>query len=95
MGIGFYRDIAIIIAGLVAAGVLVFMAVLLYSLYKRTIAILDSMQAASANVRGITSYMGVEVVKPLTEMVALIHGIRKGSETVSNLFRKKEGGKDV
>ena len=87
MNIGWFRDLVICIAGLVAAGVLIFIAVLLYSLYCRTRTILDSMQARAT--------IGDEVLQPLIQVVTLVQGIRQGIDAVSKFFKKKEGGKDV
>jgi len=95
MNIGWFRDLIICIAGLVAAGVLIFIAVLFYSLYRKAKFILDSMQATSATIQRITSYVGGEVVKPMIEMAALAQGMRQGIDTISKFFKKKEGGSDV
>ncbi|MFC1979275.1 hypothetical protein ACFLVS_00105 [Chloroflexota bacterium] len=95
MSIGLFRDLVICIAGLVAAGVLIFIAVLLYRLYHRTSAIMDSMRVTSKTVQGITSYVGDEVVKPVIQAVALAHGIKQGIDTASKFFQKKgKGGKE-
>jgi len=94
MGIDWFRDLAIAISGLVLIGVLIFVAVLSYSLYRRTRAILDSIKATSRTVQGISSYVGGEVAKPLIQVVALVQGMRQGIDTISKLFKKKEGGKD-
>ena len=45
MSIDWFRDLIICITGLVTTVVLIFIAVLFYSLYKRTKTILDAMQA--------------------------------------------------
>ena len=95
MGIDWFRDLIICISGLVAAGVLIFIAVLLYSLYHRTRSILDSIEATSATIQGVTSYIGEEVVKPMIQVVALVQGIRQGIDTISKFFKKEEGEKDV
>ena len=94
MGIDWFRDLIICILGLVATGVLIFIAVLLYSFYHRTRSILDSIETISRTIQGITSYVGSEVAKPLIQVVALIQGIRQGIDTVSKFFKKQEGGKD-
>jgi len=94
MDIEWFRDLIICILGLVATGVLIFIAVLLYSFYRRTRSILDSIETSSRTIRGITSYVGGEVAKPLIQVVALIQGIRQGIDTVSKFFKKQEGGKD-
>ncbi len=91
MSIDWFRDLVISISGLVLVGVLIFIAVLSYSLYRRVKSILDSVKTTSRTIQGVSSYVGDEVVKPITQIVALIQGIRQGIDAVSNLFRKKEG----
>ena len=94
MGIDWYRDLIICITGLVTAGVLIFLAVLLYSLYRRTRSTLDSIKTTSRTVQGISSYVGDEVVKPVIQVVAVIQGIRQGIDTISKFFEKRKGGGD-
>ena len=94
MNIDWYRDLIICISGLVAAGVLIFLAVLSYSLYRRTISILNSVRTTSRTIQGVSSYLGDEVVKPLIQVVALVQGIRHGIETISKVFKQQGGGKD-
>jgi hypothetical protein len=91
MSIDWFRDLVISISGLVLIGVLIFITVLSYSLYRRVKSILDSVKTTSRTIQGVSSYVGDEVVKPITQIVALIQGIRQGIDAVSNLFRKKEG----
>ncbi len=94
MSIEWLRDLIIFISGLVLIGWLVFVAVLLYSLYRRTRHILDSIRVTSRAIQGISSYVGDEVVKPVLQIVTLIQGIRQGIDAVNKFFRKKEGGKN-
>jgi len=94
MGIEWFRDLIICIFGIVAAGVLIFIAVLLFSLYRRTKSILDSVKATTNTIQGLSSYIGDEVVKPITQVVTIIQGIRQGIDGVSKFFKKSEGGKD-
>ncbi|MBA7679412.1 hypothetical protein ES703_87704 [subsurface metagenome] len=88
MSIEWFRDLIICILGLVATGVLIFIAVLSYLFYRRTRSILDSIETISRTIRGITSYVGGEVAKPLIQVVALIQGIRQGIDTISKFFKK-------
>ena len=94
MSIEWFRDLIIIIFGIATTVVLIIIAVLLYSLYRKTSSLLDSLKATSATIQGISSYVGDEIVKPLTQAVALIQGIRQGIDTVSKFFKKSEGGKN-
>ncbi len=93
MSIDWFRDLSISIFGLVAAGVLIFLAVLSYSLYHRVRSILDSIETTSRTIQGFSSYVRDEVAKPVIEVMALVQGIRQGIDTVSKFFRKSEGGR--
>jgi len=53
------------------------------------------MQATSATIQGISSYIRDEVVKPVIEVVAFVQGMRQGIDTIIKFFKKEEGGKDV
>jgi len=88
MSIDWFRDLIICIWGLVTMGVLIFIAVLSFLLYRRTRVILDSVKAISRTIQGISSYVGDEVVKPVIEVAALIQGIRRGIDTVGKFFKK-------
>ena len=89
MSLDWFRDLVICILGLVAAGVLIFIAVLLYSLYRRTRFILDSAKTIARTIQGISSYVEEEVVKPVIQIVAFIRGILQGVDTISKFFEKK------
>ena len=94
MGIDWFRDLFIIIFGLVGTVALIFISILAYKVYRRTKSILDAAKATSGTIRGISSYVGDEVVKPMVQVVALIQGVRQGIDAVSRFFKKQEGGKD-
>ena len=89
MSVDWFRDLIICISGLVLVGVLIFVAVMAYSLYRRAKYILDTMKATSAAIHGMSSYVRDEVAKPLVQVVTLIQGIRQGMDTISTLFKKK------
>ena len=92
MGIDWFRDLVICIAGLVLTGVLIFITVMAYSLYKRAKSALDSTEAILATAQRVSSYVQDEAVKPLVQVMALVQGIRQGVDTFSTLFKKHRGG---
>ena len=94
MGIEWFRDLAISLSGLILIGVLIFIAVLAYSLSRRISSILDSMKIVSKNVQGISSFVTDEVAKPLIQVVAFVQGIRQGINAISKLFKRKKGEGD-
>jgi len=89
MSIEWFRDLVIAISGLVLIGLFILVAVLSYSLYRRTRSILDSIKVTLRTIQGISSYVGDGVVKPVAQVVALIQGIRQGIDAVSKLFKKQ------
>jgi hypothetical protein len=74
MNIEWLRDLIIVINGIVSIGVLVFFALLAYSLYRRARPVLDTVSTIS---------------KLAAPVVALIQGIRQGVVTFSEFFSKK------
>ena len=95
MSIEWFRDLIISICGLVATGVLIFLAMLSYSLYRRIKPILRSIKATSRTIQGISNYTGDKVAKPLIEVTAVIEGIRQGINMVTKFAKKKEENRDV
>ena len=93
MDIGWYRDLAIIILVIVAAGALVVITVLAILLYRRVKSILDPAKAIARAVQQISSYVSEEVIKPVVQIASLVQGIRAGIDSVSKVFSRK-GGKD-
>jgi predicted Co/Zn/Cd cation transporter (cation efflux family) len=77
MDIGWFRDLAIVILAVVFTGVLIIIAVLAFSLYRRIRTILDS---------------GKSVARTVQQIVTLVQGIRQGIDSVSKLFKRKGGG---
>jgi hypothetical protein len=94
MSIDWFRDLIISISGIVLIVLLILVAVLSYSLYRRAKSILDSVKTTARSIQGISSYVGDEVVKPVTQVVALIQGVRQGIDAISKLFKKQGGGKN-
>jgi len=73
MSIEWLRDLIIIIAGIVTIGVLIFIAVLAYSIYRRMKPMLDVISTFS---------------KLMAPLVAMVQGIRQGIATFMEFFKK-------
>jgi len=97
MDIGWFRDLVIVIFGLVTTIVVIFLAILAFLLFRKIRPILDSVQGTTAAVKEITyavkeiTYtVKEEVVKPVLQISALIKGITQGIELVTKLFKKED-----
>ena len=94
MDIEWARDLIICISGSVVTMVIIFIAVLAYSLYHRTRSILDSVDATATTIKELSSYVADEVVKPIIQVLSLVQGIRQGIDSITKYFKKEEGGGD-
>src|SRR4030042_2903027 len=104
MGIEWFRDLVICIMGVITIAVLILIAVLAYSIYrksqsllatvdlicKRANSILDSIESTTETVHGIVDDIKEAVVSPVAQLIAIIQGIRQGINLVSKLFKKEE-----
>jgi len=93
MGIEWYRDLVIVIFGVVAILVGVVTLLLAISIYRKTNAIyerskgiLNSLEKAASNVEDFTQYATRELLKPIIEITALFQGLKAG---LGNLFRRR------
>ena len=88
MGIEWFRDLSITILGFVTSVVLIFMAIMVYRLYRQIKSTLQLVNAAAKTVRDTVTLVQ-EIIKPLLPILALIQGIRGGFEIISKMFKKE------
>ncbi len=87
MGIEWFRDLSITIMGFVTTAVLIFIAVLVYRLYRTAKSTLSLVKAAS-KIAYDTAILVQEGIKPLLSILELIQGIRGGFTGISKMFKK-------
>lgn len=85
MTIGFYRDLAIIVFGIVGTGALIFIAVVLYRFLKS----LQPMIASVEHTAQIVEQVSTQIVDPMVQIVAIFHMATKGIGFIGSLFRKQ------
>lgn len=90
MSVEWFRDLVIIIFGLIASGVLVLIAITAFLLYRQMRTIQSSMKNTLAIIERV-SRVTSEVLQPLVQVLSLISGIREGIESMTRLFREKKG----
>jgi hypothetical protein len=103
MGIEWFRDLFICILGAIAIVVLIFIAILAYSIYRnsqfligaiealcqRADKVIDNLETTSETVRGITTNIKQAMTDPLAQLIAIVQGIRQGINMVNKFFKKK------
>ena len=109
MGIEWYRDLIICIAGaitcilcLVAAGVIIYFAVIAKSLNKKAKLIMSIVEETTTMAKGVVSdvredvsEIKEEIMSPLVQVMAIVQGVRNGFELVNTLLRKDKGGENA
>ena len=90
MELSSWRDIILIIWGLVATVAMVFISVILFLFYRKTSSVLDSTDLMVARVGNIVDYVEKEVVRPVSRFGTMIQGIMQGISIFGSIFSKKE-----
>lgn len=85
-----FRDLVIIIFGLVGTVALVIQTLLKLQTYKRVKEVLDSVKNTTQTVEEITKTVDAELAGPLGQVVSVLRGIREGLGFFSS-FRRKKG----
>jgi hypothetical protein len=91
MTIEWYRDLVIIILGIVAIGFCIFLAVIIFSFYRQMRSLQNAAKDILAAIQSIVSATS-DVLKPLLQLGALIQGISQGIKAVNEIRGEKRGG---
>ena len=88
MGIEWFRDLSITILGFVTSVVLIFMAIMVYRLYREVKSTLLLVKATAKTVQE-TVTMVQESIKPMLPIMAIIQAVRSGFEFVRKMCNKE------
>ena len=90
MELSAWRDVILIIWGLVATVSMVFISVILFLFYRKTSSVLNSTDLMVARVGNIVDYLEKEVVRPVSRFGTMVQGIMQGISIFGSIFNKKE-----
>ena len=90
MTIDWLRDLVIVVFGIAATLAVIVGIILVVACYTRVLPILDSMKKTTKTVEKISSTVEEEIVRPLAQVSAFIHGIRQAVSMFSRFTGKKE-----
>ena len=88
MTIEWFRDLIIIIYGLVGTLFLVFIGIMACSLFRRLEVILDSLMVTSANIQEISTIAKEQLVRPIYRVGSIFQGITRWIEMIGSYFKK-------
>lgn len=90
MDLAGWRDIIIVIWGIIGIIVSIVVSVVIILLYRKTTALVESSKLIMEKVGGIVNYTNEELIRPISRLGAMIKGIEEGLSLFTRLFRKKE-----
>lgn len=90
MTIEWFRDLVIIIYGLVGAVFLIALGIMAFSLYRRLKAILDSLKVTSSNIEEISNVAKEQIVRPIIQVGSVFQAITKWIEEISGYLKKSK-----
>ena len=90
MDLAAWRDLIIVIWGIVGTLALIFICIMVYMFYRRTMSLLDSADLVVSKVGDVIDFADREVLRPVTQLGTLIQGIIQGISLFKDMFKKKE-----
>jgi hypothetical protein len=90
MDISWWRDLVIVILGFIATVAIVFLSIISFMFYRRTMTLMNSANEVVDKVSVIVDYTEKEIMQPILQFGTVIQGVVQGVSFFTNLFRKKE-----
>ena len=90
MTIEWFRDLTIIIYGLVGAVFLISIGIMAFAIFRRLKVILDSLTVTSSNIQEISTVAKDQIVGPIMQVGSMFQGITKWIEMISGFFKKSK-----
>ena len=90
MTIEWFRDLIIIIYGLVGAVFLISIGIMAFVLFRRLKVILDSLKVTSSNIQEISTVAKEQIVGPIMQVGSVFQGITRWIEMISGYFKKSK-----
>jgi predicted negative regulator of RcsB-dependent stress response len=101
--IAWFRDLIIIITGIIEILILIALGILGWSVYKRVKevsesakkisvsvqGVVDSAKASADRVASVTSFVSSEIAAPLVKVAAVIQGTSKGIDAILDIFQRR------
>lgn len=90
MDLATWRDLIIVIWGVLGILALIIIAVVIILLYGKIKSLVTSANVVVEKAGDIVDYADEELVRPIVQLGAMIKGITEGVSLFSRIFRKKE-----
>jgi hypothetical protein len=90
MEIEAFRDVVIIVSGVIIILVAILLAVIAYIVYHKINRILNSTRTIATKVETLTTTVTDDIGKPLIQVAGIVQGIACGMRRIKRIFGKEE-----
>ena len=90
MDLSWWRDLVIVIGGLVTTIAAVCICILVFLLYKKLVPLVEDANIVVGKVGDVVDYTREEVISPVVQFASAAQGIVQGITLIADIFKKKE-----
>ena len=90
MDLAWWRDLVIVIWGLVTTVAVICIGILVVLLYKKLVPLVEDANVVVGKVGDVVDYTKEEVISPVVQFASAVQGIVQGINLIADIFRKKE-----
>ena len=90
MDISWWRDLVIVIWGLLTTIAAVCICILVFLLYKKLVPLVEDANIVVGKVGDVVDYTREEVISPVVQFASAAQGIVQGITLIADIFKKKE-----
>ena len=90
MDLSWWRDLVIVIWGLISAIAAVSICIVVFLLYKKLVPLVEDANIVVGKVGDVVDYTREEVISPVVQFASAAQGIVQGINLIADIFKKKE-----
>lgn len=90
MDLSWWRDLVIVIWGLITTIAVICVCILAFMLYKKLVPLVEDANIVVGKVGDVVDYTREEVISPVVQFTSAVQGIVQGINLIADIFKKKE-----
>ena len=94
MDLAQWRDLIIVVWGLIATLGVIFLCIIIFLFYRKIASLIDAADAVAGKAGEILNYADEEIIRPTIQFGAMIKGVIQGIDLFKKMFRKNEEEED-
>ena len=90
MDLSWWRDLVIVIWGLISAIAAVCICIVVFLFYKKLVPLVEDANIVVGKVGDVVDFTKEEVISPVVQFASAAQGIVQGIKLIADIFKKKE-----